>query len=97
MNILHGSNAQLRPISTSHLACWVIETQQNNPKVLCSIPTAGHQPPNDQRREFVAHPGSLPITKRSQCSCINQLCEAYNWPDDRTKKQDRDDRFVGFQ
>ena len=69
----------------------------SNPKVLCSIPITGHQTPNHQRREFVAHPGSLPIIKRFQCSCINQLCEAYNWPDDRTKKQDRDDRFAGFQ
>ena len=56
--------------STGHLAqsdlhlaqlvgCWVIDTQQNNPKTLCSFPTAGHEPPNDQRREFVVHPGSL--------------------------------------
>jgi len=26
---------------------------------------------------------------------MNQLCEIHNWPDDRTKKQGRDDRFVG--
>jgi len=30
-----------------------------------------------------------------QCSCIIRLCEAYTWPDDRTKR-DRADRFVGF-
>jgi len=82
---------------TQLVGCWVIETQQNHPKILYSIPTAGHQPSNDQRREFVAHPGSLPIIKRLQCSCINQVREAYKWPDDRTKYRSGMIVFVWFQ
>jgi len=80
------------------------QTRQNNPKVLCSIPIAGNQ--HDQRPAtrircapgFAAHNTTHSanwIAPCLQCRCIIRLCEAYNWPDGRTK-QDRDDRFVGF-